>query len=122
MRAPIYFAAAGLVAASAFWAYRVNYMAQEAQVRVAALRAEIGREREAIAVLRAEWAWLSAPDRIRRLAEANAEALALVPLGGAAFLDLAAIPRVPPEVPADPEGEVPGPLAEGPRIGEGRAP
>lgn len=97
MRWTLYFVAAALVAASAFWAYRVNYDAKAAQDQAAALRAELAREREAIAVLRAEWAWLSAPERVRALVAANADALALAPIGGAAFVDLDELPAPPPE-------------------------
>ncbi len=97
MRGVLYFFAAALVAASAFWAYNVNYAAKAAQERVAALRLELAREREAIGVLRAEWAYLTAPDRLRALADANAGALALAPLSGASFIALDAIPAPPPE-------------------------
>lgn len=87
MRGALYFAAAAAVALTAFWAYRVNYAAQAALDRVSALREEIGREREALTVLRAEWAYLNAPDRLRRLVEAQAEALALEPMAAARFGD-----------------------------------
>jgi hypothetical protein len=64
----------------ATWAYRVNYATQEALNRVADLRGEIAREREALAVLNAEWAYLNRPDRLRALVAANAETLGLVEL------------------------------------------
>jgi hypothetical protein len=98
MRGALYFLAAALVAVSAFWAYRVNYQAQEAQSRVADLRARIEREREAINVLRAEWAWLTAPDRLRQLVDANATALGLAPMSGASFMAVADAPRPAPVV------------------------
>ncbi len=97
MRGAIYFAAAALTAGAAFWTYRVNYAAQEALERVARLRADIVAEREAITVLRAEIAWLSAPERLRALLAAHGETLALAPLAGAAFVDLAALPYPPPD-------------------------
>ncbi len=97
MRGPLYFAAAALVAASAVWAYRVNYAAQEGLDRVAALRGEIRREREAIVVLRAEIAHLSAPDRLRRLAAATGADLSLAPLSADAFAAFDALPTPPPE-------------------------
>ena len=43
----------------ATWAYRVNYATQEAMGRLADLRQDIADEREAIAVLEAEWAYLN---------------------------------------------------------------
>ena len=61
----------------ATWAYRVNYATQEAMGRLADLRQEIAAEREAIAVLNAEWAYLNRPDRLRALVAANAAALGL---------------------------------------------
>jgi len=97
MRGPLYFLAAALVAVAAFWAYNVNYAAKAAQERVASLRQEIAREREAIAVLRAEWAYLAAPDRVRALARANDAALTLSPLAAASYVALDAIPAPPPE-------------------------
>jgi hypothetical protein len=69
-----------LVVVCATWAYRVNYATQEALNRVADLRGEIAREREALVVLTAEWSYLNRPDRLRGLVAANAETLGLVEL------------------------------------------
>lgn len=104
MRAAAHFLAAALVAAMSFWAYRVNYETQAALDRVDALRAEIARERDAIRVLRAEWAWLNAPRRLQTLVDAHAEALALEPMSGVRYGMLAAIPHPPAPAP-DPETE-----------------
>jgi hypothetical protein len=98
MRGVIYFVAAAAVALTAFWAYRVNYAAQEALGRVQAARAAIAAEREALAILRADWAWLNGPDRLSRLAAANAAALGLVPLAGERFADASEVPEPPPDV------------------------
>lgn len=97
MRGLLYFVAAALVAVAAFWAYNVNYAAKAAQERVTALRQDVAREREVITVLRAEWAYLAAPDRVRALADINARALALTPLSADSFVALDAIPAPPPE-------------------------
>jgi hypothetical protein len=99
MRGLIYAAAAGAVAVSAFWAYRVNYQAQSALDRVAGLRSEIAREREALAVLRAEWAFLNGPKRLQKLVESEADAagLGLSMMDGARFASFAEIPAPPPE-------------------------
>ena len=94
-----------LVAACATWAYRVNYATQEALNRVADLRAEIAREREALAVLGAEWAYLNRPDRLRALVDANAAALGLVPLDPAQYGEVAMVP-FPPEPEPEPTEEV----------------
>ena len=85
-----------LVVLCATWAYRVNYATQEALNRVADLRAEIAREREALAVLKAEWAYLNRPDRLRALVTANAEALGLVALSPEQFGEPAMV-AFPPE-------------------------
>ncbi len=97
LRAALYLCAAALVAVVAFWAYRVNYAVQVELDRIAALRAEIAREREAITVLRAEWAWANAPDRLAALVEAHSDALALAPMAGAHFATASAIAPPPPE-------------------------
>lgn len=83
--------ALAIVSGVAFWAYRVNYATQDAMSRVAALHAEIAREREALAVLRAEWAYLNAPDRLRRLADAHFDELGLIPIAPGHFEDPAKI-------------------------------
>jgi hypothetical protein len=85
-----------LVAVCATWAYRVNYATQEALNRVADLEAEIAREREALAVLDAEWAYLNRPDRLRAFVDANAAALGLVPLDPAQYGETAMV-SFPPE-------------------------
>ena len=69
-----------MVVVCATWAYRVNYATQEAMNRVADLEEAIAAEREALAVLNAEWAYLNRPDRLRALVAENAEALGLVEL------------------------------------------
>jgi hypothetical protein len=89
-----------LVAVCASWAYKVNYATQEALDRVAELRAEIAREREAMAVLTAEWAYLNRPDRLRALVAANAESLGLGELTPDQFGE-AAMVAFPPEPEAD---------------------
>jgi cell division protein FtsL len=58
---------AALVLAAA-WVYEIKYSSTRQAERVAKLRAEIRRERDAIAALRAEWAQLDNPDRIQILA------------------------------------------------------
>lgn len=80
MRLVLHVSAAVFLAVCATWAYRVNYETQEALGRVEALRAEIAREREALAVLNAEWAYLNRPERLRALVAAHSETLKLVPL------------------------------------------
>ena len=80
MRWFLYIVGVALVVATAFWSYRMTYRTQDAFERVAELRSEITREREAIAVLEAEWAWLNAPERIAALVKAHEDELGLAPM------------------------------------------
>lgn len=54
---------------AAAYVYRVKFDATVQAERVAKLRAEIRRERDTIAALRAEWARLDTPARIQALAQ-----------------------------------------------------
>jgi len=48
--------------------YQVKYQARALDAEIVALDKRIGEERDAIAVLRAEWSLLNRPERIERLA------------------------------------------------------
>jgi hypothetical protein len=80
MRSIFYIATALVVMGMAFWAYRQNYETQEAMREAEAVRAEIAALRETLGVLRAEWAYLNRPDRLRELADLNFDRLGLLPL------------------------------------------
>ena len=71
MRPLLYVLTALAVIGLAMWAYQENYRTQKAVAEVETLNREIGETRAAIAVLRAEWAYLNRPDRLRDLAMAN---------------------------------------------------
>lgn len=86
--------------AAASWAYHINYRTKTAMGRIDTLRAQIAGEREAGEVLRIEWAYLNAPDRLARLVAMSNDRLGLVPMGPGHFDEVAAIPFRPPVAPA----------------------
>ncbi|EKE45333.1 hypothetical protein OCGS_0423 [Oceaniovalibus guishaninsula JLT2003] len=97
----------------AFWAYSENYETQQAIRTVERLQATIGAQRETQSVLRAEWAYLNRPARLRELADMNFDRLGLLPLAPEQF---AAVEQIdfPPEpgsvtsaVPAATDGLIP---------------
>ena len=64
----------------AFWAYRENYATQQVLKENRALQRQIGQAQVRLSVLRAEWAYLNRPDRLRDLAEINFDRLGRLPL------------------------------------------
>ncbi|QYX58202.1 cell division protein FtsL [Roseovarius sp. SCSIO 43702] len=80
MRSFLYILSALAVIGLAFWAYRENYETKAAQDRAERLERQISYQRERLRILRAEWAYLNRPDRLRELAEINFDRLGLVPL------------------------------------------
>ena len=80
MRTFLYTLPGAAVIALAFWAYSENYETQQAVRETKSLRAQIAAERERLAILRAEWAYLNRPERLRDLADLNFAELGLLPL------------------------------------------
>lgn len=78
--------------AVASWAYHINYRTKLSLGRIDKLRAQIAAEREAVEVLRVEWAFLNSPNRLTRLVLLNTENLGLVPMSPQHFDDVAVIP------------------------------
>lgn len=62
------------------WAYQENYSTQRMIGEVEKIERQIGVAQARLAVLRAEWAYLNRPDRLRDLAEINYNDLQLLPL------------------------------------------
>jgi hypothetical protein len=87
MRSIFYVVTTMIVMGMAFWAYRQNYATQDAIREAERVRAEIADLRETLGVLRAEWAYLNRPDRLRELADLNFDRLGLLPLTPEQFGD-----------------------------------
>jgi hypothetical protein len=85
MRTLLFLATALTVMGLAFWAYRENYRTHSELAEVRGLRQEIGLLRESLGVLRAEWAYLNRPDRLRELADINFPRLELLPIDPTQF-------------------------------------
>ena len=97
MRTVMYILTTLAVIGLAFWAYRENYATQAALGRTDDLRSEIRMAHDRLSVLRAEWAYLNRPDRLRDLAELNFGTLGLLPLQSNQFgaIDQVAYPPAP---------------------------
>lgn len=104
MRPLTYLACALLVMGLAFWAYRENYRTQAALGEMSQIQREIAGLREDLGVLRAEWAYLNRPERLRELVDLNFDRLQLIPreAGQAVGLGHIDYPRPPaPETPPE---------------------
>ncbi|WP_147124451.1 cell division protein FtsL [Shimia ponticola] len=86
--------AAIVVIALATWAYSENYATQASIAKVEKLHRDIASARSRLGVLKAEWAYLNRPDRLRDLAELNFDKLGLLPLAPDQFgsIDQVAFP------------------------------
>lgn len=85
---------AGLIA-SALYAYSIKYETLYQAEQVAKLKSKLQKERDAIAVLRAEWQHLNRPDRLQAVADQHLE---LQPLGPAQLARLSDLPERPPRI------------------------
>ena len=85
----------GMLVFAAAYVYRIKMESTERTERVLRLRAEIREQRDAIAVLRAEWTKLDAPLRLQRLAERH---LTLKPLNATQYDSLKNLPERPPSL------------------------
>ena len=94
------FLASVLLIVLGYWAYHQTIQTQMAAREVDALHRTLAQERERLSVLRAEWAYLNRPDRLRELAMINFDRLRLLPLAPEQFGVVAEIPYPPPPPPA----------------------
>ena len=78
--------------AIAGWAYSTNYNTLTKLDRVSDLRQQIAKEREALQVLKVEWAYLNAPGRLERLVVQHNRILGLTPMSPEVLSHVAAVP------------------------------
>ena len=88
MRSVLFLLTTLIVMGLAFWAYRENYATQSALTRMDDVQRQIGGLREDLVVLRAEWAYLNRPGRLRELVNMNFDKLKLLPFGADQFVDV----------------------------------
>lgn len=91
----LHIAAIGALVSSALYAYSIKYDTTLHGEQLAKLKAKVAREREAIAVLKAEWQYLNRPDRIQTLTERH---LNLQPLAIGQIVRMQDIPMRGPKV------------------------
>lgn len=102
----------GALILAASFVYKIKFDSTLQAERVAKLRGELRRERNAIAVLRAEWAKLDTPGRIQGLADRH---LALQPVRSTQIDKLDRLPERPAVVvptPGDPIGAMLAPAPD----------
>lgn len=81
----------GLIASAAY-VYSIKYDALYYAEEVARLNVKIRKEHDAIAVAKAEWALLTRPERLQRMADQNVDLQPMVVTQLARFSDLPARP------------------------------
>jgi hypothetical protein len=91
----VHLVAVCLFIAAAVHVYKIKFDSTVQAERVARLRAEIKRERDAVASLRSEWARLDTPARIQQLAQRH---LSLKPVDTLQFDQFDRLPERPPQI------------------------
>lgn len=95
----VHLLAVAIVIFASFALYRVKYEAGEQARELARLNAEIAQEKDAMAVLKAEWSHLNRPARLQELADKYLE---LAPTGVQHIVTMQDLPDRPAE--PDPYG------------------
>ena len=97
MRSILYVLTTLAVIGLAFWAYRENYATQDSLSKTDQLHRDIRAAHSRLSVLKAEWAYLNRPDRLRDLADINFDRLGLLPFRSNQFgrVDEVAYPAPP---------------------------
>ena len=116
----LHFLAISMLIGSAAYAYSIKYESLFYAEEVAKLKGKLQREREAIAVAKAEWSLLTRLDRLQRIADQN---LGLQPMGVNQLARLSDLPVRPPKT--DAIGSLlqePNSASKDRRPGEARAP
>jgi cell division protein FtsL len=90
----------GMLIFAAAYVYRIKMESTSRVERVQRLNAEIREQRDAIAVLRAEWAKLDAPTRLQGMAERH---LGLKPIVANQYDQLKNLPERPPSFVREPD-------------------
>ena len=91
----LHLCALALLIAAAAYVYEIKFESTLRAERVAKMRSDVRRERDAIAALRAEWATLENPARIQGLARRH---LRLRPAEASQYDALDRLPERPPQV------------------------
>lgn len=94
------FAVMGGLALCAVGLYLVKYWVQDIKGEVTQAAAELKKERDAVHLLGAEWAYLNRPERLKQLSERYLE---LQPVTSAQFVSFHALPDMVPAVPVSAE-------------------
>lgn len=111
MRRSLTFAALAALALTASGLYLVEHEVQRLERKLHRLNAQLLASQQAIQVLKAEWSYLSQPDRLQELATRHADRLRLAPLDPSQVVTtLADLPVR--EEPAPQAGAQPSPSAQ----------
>src|SRR4029079_12944918 len=105
----------GLLVAAAAYVYEIKFESTLRAERVAKMRGDVQRERDAIAALRAEWTTLENPARIQGLARRH---LRLQPAEATQYSTLDRLPERPPAAVPAPVGAILGQVVRRSTAGE----